>query len=126
MSNLMIKGKCKCGRCTWEAEMQRDGEMWYHWVLSGVYYTTTDDIGELNYCPVCGCQLAGDGFAYKTVRADSVASWLRQSLAWLEDVFIEGKNDQGYPSEEMLHFDLGVFIMDFEQWLEDGVAERNR
>jgi len=62
-----IRGHCKCGRCTWQSEMQRDGEMWYHWVLSSAYYTTMDDIGELNYCPVCGCQLTGEGIAYEVI-----------------------------------------------------------
>jgi len=80
MNEQKIKGHCKCGRCTWEAEMRRDGEVWYHWVLSSAYYTTMDDIGELNFCPVCGCRLTGSGFAYEMVRAERVAELKDEAL----------------------------------------------
>jgi len=70
MSKHKIRGKCKCGRCTWEREVQHDGEIWYRWVMSAVYYSTLDDIGELNFCPVCGCRLTDNGFAYEVVGAD--------------------------------------------------------
>jgi len=96
-----IEGKCKCGRCVWQSEMQRDGEMWYHWVLSSAYYTTMDD-GELNYCPVCGCQLGADGYAYEMVQADRVAE-LEAELADLDaalDLAVESEAYDWYADVE--------------------------